>query len=411
MNRALGERRNARLGIVLPVRLYLVIRVGRVQVGAKGETVGDSRAESKTSTRRIRYAVVGLGHIAQRAVLPAFQAAQSTSELTALVSGDPQKLETLGHHYGVRRRFAYDAFDECLQHVDAVFVCTPNSEHETYAVRAARAGRHVLCEKPLAVTDAACQRILAAQRAHSVKLMTAYRLHFDPITLEVLEHVRSGRIGEPRFFTSAFSMRVTDGNIRTRPELGGGSVYDLGIYCINAARMLFDAGPERVSALSVPDGRPSSRGVDDTTAALLVFPGGRLASFTSSFAATDVSTYRIVGTDGYVHVDPAYEYAEPIRYTISDGTTTHTRTGPRGDQFAAELEYFSRCIIEDREPEPSGEEGAWDVRIINALYESARVGRPMELDPRHDGAPDASQSISLPPSAEPLIVNAQRPHQ
>ena len=202
-------------------------------------------------SRKIRYAVVGLGHIAQAAVLPAFAHAKRNSELHALVSGDGEKLAELGDRYEVEFRGGYEDFEECLKDVDAVYIATPNTEHAEFAVRAAHAGVHVLCEKPLAVTEEECDRILRACREAGVRLMTAYRLHFEPLTLEVIDLVRKGRIGEPRYFSSDFSMVAKPGNIRTRPETGGGTLYDLGVYCINAARMLFGAEPREVDRKSV----------------------------------------------------------------------------------------------------------------------------------------------------------------
>ena len=335
---------------------------------------------SRTSgrkTRRIRYAVVGLGHIAQRAVLPAFAHARRNAELTALVSSDDEKLRKLGRTYGVRTLGHYDALERCLADCDAVYIATPNTEHAEFAIRAAHAGVHVLCEKPLATTDAECDRIIRACREAGVRIMTAYRLHFEPLTIEVLQQIRKGRIGEPRIFASQFSMMVKPGNVRTRPEAGGGSIYDLGVYCINAARMVFQAEPTQVFAYCIDGARSGFSGVDDTTSAVMRFEGDRLATFTCSFGAADVSSYRVIGTEGDIRVEPAYEYAEPLEYVLTRNGKAKRRKGPRVDQFAAELLYFSDCILKDREPEPSAEEGAWDLRIIDALYESNQRNEPI----------------------------------
>lgn len=365
-----------------------------------------------TRSRKVRYAVVGLGHIAQAAVLPAFAHARRNSELHALVSGDAEKLAELGDRYDVALRGTYDDFEECLKDVDAVYIATPNTKHAEFAVRAAHAGVHVLCEKPLAVTEEECDRILRACHEAGVRLMTAYRLHFDPLTLEVIDLVRTGRIGEPRYFSSEFSMVAKPGNIRTRPETGGGTLYDLGVYCINAARMLFAAEPREAFAYSINGARSGFSGVDDTTSALLRFEGDRLAVFTSSFGAADASSYRIVGTDGDIHVEPAYEYAEPLAYTITRAGESRKKKGRKQDQFAAELLYFSDCILEDREPEPSAEEGAWDVRIINALYQAARTGRVVPLPPMaHEPGPRRDQAISRPPVRQPKMVKTESPHE
>src|ERR1043166_7437463 len=188
--------------------------------------------------KQVRYAVVGLGHIAQVAVLPAFGNARRNSRLGALVSGDPVKLEELGAKYHVDPRYSYERYDEMLKsgEVDAVYIATPNSLHAEYAIRAAQAGLHVLVEKPMAVTEEQCERMAEAARTAGVKLMVAYRLHFERANLEAIEVARSGRIGEPRIFTSTFTMQVEPGNIRLQHALGGGTLYDIGIYCINAAR-------------------------------------------------------------------------------------------------------------------------------------------------------------------------------
>ena len=362
--------------------------------------------------RKIRYGVAGLGHIAQVAVLPAFAHARRNSTLRAIVSGDREKLAKVGDQYGVPVRVDYDQLERALADIDALYIATPNTEHADLAIRAAHAGVHVLCEKPLATSDEECLQIIHACREANVKIMTAYRLHFEPLTIEVLERVRAGSIGEPRFFSSSFSMLAKPGNIRTRWDTGGGTVYDLGVYCINAARMIFGSEPTQVFAYSIDGARSGFEHVDDTTAALLKFKGDGLAMFTSSFAAADVSSFRIVGTEGDIHMEPAYEYAEPLAYTITrDGKRTRRR-GRKRDQFAAELLYFSDCILEGREPEPSAEEGAWDLRIIDAIYESARRAEPISLPPfGPEPGPSPDQAMSLPGIDKPRTVKVETPHE
>ncbi|HXI36909.1 MAG TPA: Gfo/Idh/MocA family oxidoreductase, partial [Burkholderiales bacterium] len=261
--------------------------------------------------RHIRYAVVGLGHIAQVAVLPAFGNARRNSRLAALVSGDPVKREALSKQYQVGKTCAYEDYEALLKSgdIDAVYIALPNSLHCEYAVRAARAGVHVLCEKPLAVTEQECEQMAQAAREHDVRLMAAYRLHFERANLEAAETARSGRLGEPRHFSSVFTMQVVPGNIRTRRALGGGVLYDIGVYCINAARTLF--GEEPVEARASATGAIGD--VEESIACLLRFPGERLASFVCSFGAAKVSHYRIVGTRGDLVLGPGYEYAGALR--------------------------------------------------------------------------------------------------
>ena len=168
-----------------------------------GRTLSRDETGSRPSSRphgTIRYAVVGLGHIAQVAVLPAFAHARRNSELAALVSDDKTKLRELSRRYHVDAAHSYDDYERCLEQVDAVYIALPNSMHAEYTIRAARAGVHVLCEKPMAVTEDECERMIEACRTHRVKLMVAYRLHFEEINLKAIELVRKGRIGEPPFF-------------------------------------------------------------------------------------------------------------------------------------------------------------------------------------------------------------------
>lgn len=363
---------------------------------------------AKRSSGPIRYGVVGLGHIAQVAALPAFAHARRNSRLAALVSDDATKLRSLSKKYRIRGTFSYEDFDAALEQVDAVYIALPNSMHAEYAIRAASAGVHVLCEKPMAVTAEECERIIAACREHKVKLMIAYRLHFEEVNLQVIDLVRRGRIGEPKFFNSSFSFAVRRGNIRTKKALGGGTLYDIGVYCINAARYLFRSEPKEVMAISVNSGQKGFEEIDESTGALLRFDGERVAAFVTSFNASDVGAYRIVGTKGQVRVDPAYEYAEGLSYELTvNGKTTRKRIGKR-DQFAGELLYFSDCILKNREPEPSGEEGMQDVRIIEALYESAETGKAVAITPfDRTRRPTSRQRVSRPGVAKPELVHAR----
>jgi predicted dehydrogenase len=366
------------------------------------------QAPQAPSRRKVRYAVVGLGHIAQVAVLPAFANARENSVLAALVSGDAVKREELGRRYGVSRACGYDEYEDCLRSgdVDAVYIALPNSMHREYAERAADAGVHVLCEKPMAVTEEECEAMMRAAERNGVRLMIAYRLHFERANLEAIEIARSGRIGEPRLFDAAFTMRVADGNIRLEKQLGGGTLYDIGIYCINAARNLFRAEPVEVQAACA--GRRGD--VEETASCLLRFPEERMAAFTCSFGAGKVSAYQIVGTRGDLRLDPAFEYAGTLRHRLTVGEDVEERSFEKRDQFAPQLVYFSECVLNGRDPEPSGDEGLADVRVIRALYESARVGRPVRpARVERERRPGIDQEIHRPAVDKPEVVHAEAP--
>jgi glucose-fructose oxidoreductase len=368
---------------------------------------------AKPNQKKIRYAVVGLGHIAQVAVLPAFAQAEN-SKLAALISDDPEKLEKLGRRYQVRARFSYDQFEECLTSglVDAVYIALPNHLHREYTERAARAGVHVLCEKPLAVTEEDCVAMMRACEENGVKLMVAYRLHFEEASLKAIDLVQGGRLGEPRLFDSVFTMQVKEGDIRLNPrELGGGPLYDIGVYCINAVRNLFGAEPMEVIAFRANNGEPRFQHCEEMTAAILRFPGReRLASFTCSFNGADVGTYRVVGTKGELVMNPAYEYAEGLTQRVTIDGRTRQRIFPKRDQFAPELISFSECILTGAAPEPSGWEGLADVRVIRALYRSADTGQPVVLPPfSKEDRPSLAREIRRPAVRKPALVNTEAP--
>ncbi|MGH7724847.1 MAG: Gfo/Idh/MocA family protein [Candidatus Eiseniibacteriota bacterium] len=372
------------------------------------------RKATRTSARRkrVRYAVVGLGHIAQNAILPAFKHAARNSELAALVSSDPTKLEKLGRKYGIRSLYSYEQFGDCLEsgNIDAVYIALPNHLHHPYTIAAAEAGIHVLCEKPLAVTGEECEQMIEAAERSDVRLMTAYRLHFEPANMRAVEIVRAGRLGEPRMFSSVFTMQVKAGDIRLDREKGGGTLYDIGIYCINAARYLFRAEPIEVEAMTASGSEKRFAEVEEMTACLLRFPDERFATFQVSFGAADVSSYRIVGTKGDLVVDAAYEYGEERQHVLTVGGRTSRKRFPCSDQFAPELLHFSDCVLRERQPVPSGAEGLADVRIIEALYRAAGTGRPEPL--RHEAPtrrPTSRNVIERPPVHEPMLVHSEPP--
>lgn len=366
----------------------------------------------KSSKKKLRYAVVGLGYIAQSAVLPAFEHAEN-SELAALVSGDPKKLRNLGKKYKIANLYSYENFDDCLTSglIDAVYICLPNSLHHEYTIRAAKAGIHVLCEKPMAVTETECQDMINVCEENRVKLMVAYRLHFQEANLKAAEIARSGKLGDPRIFNSVFAMNVKDSkNIRLKGDLGGGTLYDIGIYCINAARSIFQSEPVEVVAFSANNGYRKFREVDEMSSCILRFSGDRLATFTASFNADNVNFYEVVGTKGSLCLDEAYQYHAPVEWELSLNGKLQKKTFRKEDQFAPELLYFSDCVLKNKNPEPSGVEGLADVQIIRALYYSAEIGLPVKLSEfRKKNYPNLDQEYHRPPVKEQPMIHAVPP--
>jgi predicted dehydrogenase len=368
---------------------------------------------ARRTARKVRYAVVGLGHFAQSAILPAFRHAYN-SALTAIVSGDAVKRAALKTRYRVHHALSYEDFDDFLKtgEVDAVYLALPNHLHKDFTLRAAAQHVHVLCEKPMAVDVAQCREMIDACARADVKLMTAYRLHFEGSNLTSLDAVREGRIGEPRLFSSTFTMQLKPPNVRSKPVPGSGPLYDLGTYCINTARGLFGSEPIEVFAASAGAKGHVPRG-DDQTTAVLRFPGGRLAIFAVSFEAFHDSRYEVIGTKGVLSAHPAYQHRGALRLTLEADGKKRTTTFAARDQVAAELLAFSDCIATGREPEPSGEEGLLDVRVIEALIESSRKGAPVKLSAAHPkkGRPGRRQERKLPPvEQEPPLIHVAPPH-
>jgi predicted dehydrogenase len=221
---------------------------------------------------------------------------------------------------------------------------------------------------------------------------------------------KSGDLGDLRYFGSLFGLQVKEGNIRTRKDLGDGTLFDIGIYCINTARYLFRDEPIEVVGLTANNGEKRFAEIEEMTAATMRFPSERLATFTCSFGSPDVSYYDLVGTKGALQLENAYEYQGELRcVTTIDGKKTEKTFKP-GDQFAPELIYFSDSIIHDLAPEPSGNEGLPDVRLINAIYESAEIRRAVLIEPvPKKRRPDETMQIKRPPVREPELIGAAAP--
>ena len=356
--------------------------------------------------RPIRFAVVGIGDIAQRAVLPAFEHAWQRAELTALVSGAPVKRRVLGRRLRGVLTLGYDEYDDLLASgaVDAVYIALPNEMHADFAHRAMDAGIHVLCEKPMATTIADARAMRRAAERTGVQFMVAYRLHFDPATLKAIDLARDRRAGGLRIFASVFSSPVERGDIRLTRE-GRGGLFDLGIYCVNAARMVFRTEPEEVVAMHAGGGTGRFREVPEMTAAILRYPGDRVAMFICSLNAWRGSSWSAVATNRLVEMEPAYTYREPLVVRLRSPGSSRTFKFGVHDQFAAELDHFVERIRSARKTEPSAREGEADVIILDAIDRAARTGRRIRLRniPR-DALPTRRQAKAHPPARDVRMV-------
>jgi predicted dehydrogenase len=332
---------------------------------------------------KVRYAVVAGGWISQQAFMPGVLQT-SNSKMTAIITGDKEKGTKLGQQYNLKF-YSYDDYDKALKEgqFDALYIATPNWMHKQYAVPALEAGYHVLLEKAMEDTSEDCQAIINASKKSGAKLMIAYRLHCEPGTVDIINRVRNGELGDLRIFNSVFTQLLKPDNHRAQNGFSAGPVPDMGVYCINAARNIFGSEPIEVSALGY-----RTPGVDfncdDTVSVTMKFPGERIATFLVSYTAKSLNMFSVMGTEGNIVANPSYMFGKglSISYTEQLGKDQpKSKNFPETDQFAGETEYFSKCILEGIEPEPDGEEGLRDVRVVEAIKRSLESGKVVSLDP------------------------------
>jgi predicted dehydrogenase len=326
---------------------------------------------------KIGFAVVGLGSIAQSSVLPAFANCKK-AKLVALVSRDKKKATLLARKFGAHTAYGYDEYSACLSNPDvsAIYIATPQSEHEALTVNAAATGKHVLCEKPLAATVEQSSRMLAACQKHGVLLMTAYRKYFEPSTVYLKKLIRDGKLGRIDVIHTAFSELHVPG--RSIPWLlsaqlaGGGPLMDLGVYCVNISRWLVDEDPVEVAAQSWQHDKKRFREVEEGIAFRMNFPSGLVVQATSTYAAAPSSFMHVQGSKGWALLSPAFPFDEERRLTGKIQGRWFERKFKVVDEFAPELDAFAAAIQTGGTVKPDGRQGHRDVQIIHAIYQSAK---------------------------------------
>lgn len=336
---------------------------------------------------RVGFAVVGLGSFALNQIVPSFGEARQ-AKLAALVSGSAEKAREVGRAYGVgpEHLYGYDDFDRIAQDpsVQVVYVITPNSLHEEFVVRAAKAGKHVLCEKPMAPTADACERMIAACRQADRRLMVAYRAQYEPFNMKAIELCRGGELGRIKLVNSDHGRTLdpqdpADQWRMSRELAGGGSLVDIGIYSLQAARYLTGEEPVEVRAMvSSTEGDPRFREVEETCLFQLRFPSGAVASLSSSYGHADVKRIQVMGEQASLELDPATDYYKHNLWVRTKQQERKVQVED-GNQFALQMDHMAGCVLEGKEPRTPGEEGLRDVRIMAAIYESAREGRAVRL--------------------------------
>ena len=338
--------------------------------------------------KKIGFAIVGLGKFATEQMMPAFKETKH-ARIVALVSGSPDKAARLAREYGVGAKniYTYQNFDTIRDNpeVDVVYVVLPPALHAEYTERAAKAGKHVLSEKPMAPTVAECQRMIAACQQAGKKLMIAYRAQYEPFNLEAIARIRRGELGKLLQITADHGRIVDPVGDKAdtwrvvRKMAGGGSLMDIGIYSLNAARYLTGEEPTEVTAQEMTDkSDPRFQEVEDRIHFTLRFPGGTLATCTSAYSIQQVKRFRAFGSQAWLDLDPATDYDRHCM-TIGDKDGQHEPPLKEGNQFAAELDHMAECVLNNKTPKTPGEEGLRDIRLVQAIYEAARTGKAVKV--------------------------------
>jgi predicted dehydrogenase len=338
--------------------------------------------------RRVGFAVLGLGRLALEQILPAFAECKHARPV-ALVSGDPDKRRAVAAQYGIapEATCGYEDLERIRDNpaVEAVYVVTPNALHREHVVRAARAGKHVLCEKPMAASVQEASEMINACRAARRKLMIAYRCQYEVNNAELARRVRAGEFGAIQLIDAVNTQNQGDPSQwrQLRRLSGGGSLPDVGLYCLNTTRAILGEEPVEVFAtIHSPEGDPRFREVESTVSFTLRFPSGAVANCASSYSAHEHRNIRVLGPDGTGEVENAFAYeGQRLRIFRRAGqaeANTELSLG-RKNQFALEIDHFAQCIRSGAEPRTPGEEGLQDQVIMAAIYEAARTGRPVRL--------------------------------
>ncbi|MBV9611390.1 MAG: Gfo/Idh/MocA family oxidoreductase [Acidobacteriaceae bacterium] len=338
--------------------------------------------EPSTSGRRLRYCIVGLGRISMQHFMPACKMSQN-SQVTALVSGHRDKAEKMAADYNVPAKniYSYENYDEIAgnKDIDAVYVALPNSMHAEYTIRAANAGKHVLCEKPMATTVKDSEAMIRACKAANRKLLIAYRCHYEPTNLRAIKMIRDGMLGSVQTIETANGFNIRPGEWRLDRKLaGGGPLLDVGIYSLNACRYLTGEEPEHIEAYcSVIDKDGRFQGVEENVSWTMRFPSGIVAACTTSYGARMNGSFTVNGARGRLHVEPAFAYQGLHLKAEIEGQAPIDEPNPNQDpsQFVAEADYFAQCVFEDKQPRSSGEEGLRDMQCMAEIYKSC--GRSM----------------------------------
>lgn len=338
--------------------------------------------------RRVGYAVVGLGHLTLNEILPAFGQSKH-AKLTALVSGDADKMRKVAQQYGIKPSncYSYQNYDNLKDNpeVDVIYIVLPNSMHHEYTIRGAKAGKHILCEKPMATSSKECEDMIAACKKAGKKLMVAYRIQYEPLNRMAMKMVRDKTYGATKLIEMVNCQnQAHDNQWRHKKALaGGGALPDIGLYCLNTTRFLLGEEPTEVSAqIYNTPGDARFKEVEENVTFTLRFPSGVLAQCMTGYGTFNSKAYTVHGETGTIKMDPAFSYQglrQERAHAPKGKQMKETPNDPQKDQFALELDHMAECVRNNKTPYTPGEEGLQDHRLMEAIYQSAKENKPVKL--------------------------------
>ncbi len=339
-------------------------------------------------SERVGFAIVGLGRLSIEQLLPAFAKCEKAKPV-ALVSGSPDKAKQIAAQYGIAEKNIYDykSYDQLKnnEEVKAIYIVLPNGMHHEFVLRGAATGKDILCEKPMANTSKEASEMIAACEQAKVKLMIAYRIQYEPYNRKVRELVKSGDYGKVKLIEAVNGQRqANEYQWRHDKKLaGGGALPDIGLYCLNTSRFLLGEEPIEISAMqySTPND-PRFEEIEENMLFQMRFPSGALVNSSAGYDFHDSKRYRAHLQTGWLEMNPAFNYEGlQLQTSRADGKMERTEQIklPQKNQFALEMDHFAECIMENKTPYTTGEEGLQDHRIMEAIYEAARTGKTIEL--------------------------------
>jgi predicted dehydrogenase len=341
--------------------------------------LGASASPAFTKKTTVNFALVGLGKLSTNQIAPALQKTQH-AKLVGIVTGTPAKEKIWADQYGIEPSniYNYDNFDQLADNeaIDVVYIVLPNSMHKEFTIRGAVAGKHVLCEKPMANNSADCQAMIDACKQHNRKLAIGYRCQFEPHHQHCRELARSKTFGPLKAIEAGFGFKIGDPNQwRLKADLaGGGALMDVGIYALQACRFLTGEEPVTIMAQETKTDPQKFAEVDETITWTMTTPNGVNCYCSTSYAFNGINRFNAYGDQGSFGLEPAYSY-KGIKGKSSKGLIEL----PEVDQFATEMDAFAKCILEDRDSSVPGEEGLRDLLAVEAIYQSIKTGQRVEV--------------------------------